>query len=451
MDWERIGIITLLFALGFIVSVVLAGPPSGKLADPQDPFFPSRLSAAGGKAIKASDFEPPEDCGECHDQIYSQWEGGMHANAWKDPAYTALHALASKETRGLADRYCIACHAPVAVLSGEVQPGKEFNVGELSQKGVQCDFCHTVSGSLGIGNLPAVSSPGPIKRGPFKDSQSPAHEVAFSPFHTSAEFCGMCHDVYHPANGLPLEKTYTEWSEGPYPSRGVKCQDCHMTPGIIKFQPNPGAAATMGPAREHIWTHNIVGANAAMASHLGFRGHSEMALKRLKSAASLEILSPTQARAGEVATVKVKVANVGAGHFLPTGLTESREMWLEVTVTGPGGARLFVSGKTDEKGEIDPDAVLYQTVFANTQGDPVGARVWEADHLLWDHRIPPLGHSLERFSFPIPAGMKGKCQVEARLLYRSFSQGVVNLLLGEKAPAWPIYEMTQAAGSFEID
>jgi hypothetical protein len=434
-----------------MATLVLAQAPLGKLASPADPFFPSRLSVEGGKAVHTSDFQPPEDCGECHEQIHSEWEGGMHANAWRDPAYTALHKLASKETDGLVDRYCVACHAPIAVLAGEVKPGQDFKVGELSQKGVQCDFCHTVSGGKGIGNAAAVSSPGPIKRGPFPDSESPAHETAFSELHTRAEFCGACHDVYHPVNGLPLEKTYTEWYEGPYPGRGVKCQDCHMTPGITRFQPNPGAAAFTGPKREHIWTHNIVGANVSMAALLGFKGHSESALKRLRSAATLQILTPAGTRAGEIATFRVKVTNVGAGHYLPTGLTESREMWLEVIVKGPEGKELFHSGKVDEKGEIDPEAVLYHTVFANAKGEPVGARVWEADYLLWDHRIPPLGHALERFTLQLPAGMRGSCQVQVRLLYRSFPQSVVNLLLGEKAQLWPIYEMRRAEGSFEVN
>lgn len=449
MKGRRVGILVLLF--GFFATVVLAGSQAGRLADPQDPFFPSRLSTLDGKSLKIGDFESPEDCGECHDQLHSQWEGGMHANAWKDPAYAALHNLASKETKGQVDRYCIGCHAPISVLTGEVKPGEDFKLSGLSQHGVQCDFCHTVSGSKGIGNAAAISAPGSIKRGPFQGSESPAHETAFSELHTKSEFCGMCHDVYHPSNGVPLEKTYTEWLEGPYPARGVQCQDCHMTPGITQFQKSPGKAATMGPMREHIWTHNIVGANASMTALLGFKGHSEMALKRLRSAAALEISIPYQARPGEVATLKVKIRNIGAGHFLPTGLTESREMWLEVGVTGPGGEKLFASGAVDERGEIDSEAILYHTVFANAKGEPVGARVWEADHLLWDHRIPPLGYSLERFRFLIPPGMKGKCQVEARLLYRSFPQSLVNLLFGAQAPSWPIHEMTNSRVSFEVD
>jgi hypothetical protein len=224
-----------------------------------------------------------------------------------------------------------------------------------------------------------------------------------------------------------------------------------MTPGITHFQQNPGKAAVNGPEREHIWSHNIVGVNAAMANYLGFKQHAEEALKRLRSAATLEILGPPQAKAGNLATLKVKVTNSGAGHLLPTGLTESREMWLEVKVTGPGGEKLLQSGKLDEKGEIDPEAILYHTVFADAKGEPVGARVWEADRLLYDYRIPPLGYALEKFSFLIPAGARGKCQVEVRLLYRSLSQSVVNLLLGPQAPSWPVYEMAKKEASFEVE
>jgi len=260
------GMVVLL--LGLLASGLSAQSLANKLADPQDPFFPSRLSASENKALKASDFEDPGDCGECHEQIYMQWQGGMHANAWKDPTYTALHHIASKETKGLTDRYCIACHTPIAVLAGEIKPGEDSKVSEISKKGVQCDFCHYRLRKQGDRKHGRHLLSRAYQKGPFKDSESPAHQTAFSELHTRAEFCGMCHDVYHPVNGLPLEKTYSEWLEGPYPSRGVKCQDCHMTPGITHFQQNPGKAAIDAPQREHIWSHNIVGVNAAMANYL---------------------------------------------------------------------------------------------------------------------------------------------------------------------------------------
>jgi hypothetical protein len=152
-----------------------------------------------------------------------------------------------------------------------------------------------------------------------------------------------------------------------------------------------------------------------------------------------------------MAFLKVKVTNVGAGHFLPTGLTETREMWLEMTVTGSAGEKLLESGKLDEKGEIDPEAVLYHTAFADAKGEPVGARVWEADHLLYDHRIPPLGYSLEKFGFQLPVGIRGKCQVQVRLLYRSLPQSLVNQLLGPQAPSWPVYEMAKKEASFRVE
>ena len=76
--------------------------------------------------------------------------------------------------------------------------------------------------------------------------------------------------------------------------------------------------------------------------------------------------------------------------------------------------------------------------------------MWEADHLLWDHRIPPLGYALERFKLKLPEETKGRYRIEARLLYRSFPQSLVNFLLGDKAPLWPIYEMARTESWFEV-
>jgi len=160
---------------------------------------------------------------------------------------------------------------------GEIPPVDGSNLSEIAKMGVQCDFCHSVSASAGIGNAQYVLSSNGTKRGPFEDSISPFHESEYSELHTKSEFCGMCHDVFHPVNGLPLETPHTEWKNGPYSKEGVQCQDCHMTPGITHYEANPGTAATGGPNRDHIYTHYTVGGNAFLTDVFGDDGHREAA------------------------------------------------------------------------------------------------------------------------------------------------------------------------------
>src|SRR5659263_72615 len=266
------------------------------------------ISGHNAIAIQASDYIQPEVCGGCHSEIYAQWNGSMHAVAHIDPVYLKLFVIASKETNRTFDEFCTKCHSPIAIITGEKPSYDNYTVSEFAEKGISCDFCHTVNVSTGIANGAFVSSPGKTKYGPFNDSNySTFHTTAYSQLHTKAEFCDMCHDVNHPFNGLPLESTYTEWKESPY-NPTTTCQDCHMTPGITKFMKNPGRAAAGGPVREHISTHDFVGGNAMLPGLLDSPEHDRLAKERLRLAATLEI--ETIEQTNETVKFDVKVTNV---------------------------------------------------------------------------------------------------------------------------------------------
>ncbi len=311
------------------------------------------------QGIKSSDYTQPETCQGCHAEIYSQWNGSLHSLAHKDIAYQKLFIIASKETNRTFDEFCTKCHSPIAILSGEKPTYDNYEVSEIAGKGVSCDFCHTVNASSGIGNGAFVSSPGKVKYGPFNDSNySVFHATAYSELHTRAEFCGMCHDVYHPFNNLTIENTYTEWKESPY-NETTPCQHCHMTPGVTEFKQNPGRAAAGGPVRDHIFTHYFVGGNAMIPGLLGSPEHEKLARERLQAAATLEIQSVE--KTNDTITLKVRVTNSGAGHKLPTGLTEARMIWLDIDVRDSSGNQIFRSGEMDGDGYVDKNAVIYHT------------------------------------------------------------------------------------------
>lgn len=395
--------------------------------------------------IKASDYTDPEFCADCHAEIFAQWNGSMHSNAHRDPVYQKLFLMASREANSTFDAFCTKCHAPIAYLSGDIPSADNYTVSEIAEKGISCDFCHTVNASSGIGNGAFISSPGKIKRGPFNDSYSMYHETAYSALHTGAEFCGMCHNVFHPFNGLVLENTYTEWKEGPY-NETTPCQHCHMTPGVTRFMKNPGRAAAGAPIREHIYTHYFVGGNAMLPGLLGSPEHERLAKERLQAAATVEIIDIE--RINETVNLKVKVTNKGAGHKIPTGLTEARQIWLVVKVRDSMGNNIFSSGEMDENGYIH-DAVIYHTVFGDSNGRPT-EKVWLADRILHDNRIPPKGYSIENYTFTIPQNAKGRLFVDVRLNYMSASQELADMLFekGEVRP--PVVEMVSANATVDV-
>ena len=419
----------------------------------KSPFFPLRAATSAEEGYLLIDqFDPPETCQGCHSKIYDQWKGSMHSNAWNDPIYLALMRAANKATEGMTDKLCIGCHTPIGLTTGESSPSGE-KLSELSKNGVQCDFCHNISSVTGIGNASFVLTPQKygrlLKFGPFKDSNSPYHDTTYSDLHTKSDLCGSCHNATHPLNRVPLERTYDEWKDSPYPGEGIGCQECHMNPEP-GFRKNPGKAATGGKEREHIYTHYFVGGNTMIPSLLGSDKHAELARDMLKSAAKMEIVSLQNMRPGATATVILRVHNSGAGHKLPTGFPEGRQMWVDFKVTDDSGEQLFRLGKIDEAGRLEEGTRNFNVELGDAAGNVIDVEVWKATRILHDSRILPRGYVDERFDIPIPASVKGKLTITADLNYQSFSQHLVDHLLGKDAPRVPTELMTSLSSQAEL-
>src|SRR6185503_16300298 len=92
---------------------------------------------------------------------------------------------------------------------------------------------------------------------------------------------------------------YSEWKDGPYPARGVGCQDCHMAlvPGTVARVPGPRGSQRV------VNLHRLVGGSA---------------MSQLARGLELRIESVSvSSRSAEVAVV---VTNEAAGHSVPGGL-----------------------------------------------------------------------------------------------------------------------------------
>lgn len=410
-------------------------------------------------------FIDPVTCGGCHETIYQQWQNSMHNLAQKDPVYLefARHYLNQLKAEAKPDpdelkeaEMCVKCHVPVGYISGfpktvtqEMEQAEK--IPEIAKEGIQCDYCHSITGARKPYNAHFKYDPGNgsadpgIKRGPFKDSESSYHESAYSEFHTDSRICGTCHDVRHVSFGTKLETTYEEWLASPYntgdPKTHVPCQGCHMyhrpdvpATGSTERPKNPGTAAFGAPEREHIFTHYFVGGNSVVPAQFGDEEKAGMATDRLQHAAELS-LDTSNIKDN---TLKVRVTNNGAGHKLPTGLTDVRQMWLEIIVTNQKGTILYSSGKTDEKGYLPANTILYHTVFGNGRGEPV-ENIAKAREILEDKRIKPGETAVERVL--LPASVSGKVTISVRLLYRIASQEEVDRIMGTKRIQLPIIQM----------
>ncbi|ADU65238.1 hypothetical protein Selin_0487 [Desulfurispirillum indicum S5] len=386
----------------------------------------------------AGAFEGPGTCLGCHHEIHTQWSHSMHAYAWQNRWYQDDYRLAHRETAGATDVLCGACHAPIAARTGQLPPHDGSAFDATARQGISCDFCHTVSDVNRLYNMGHVSSPGNLKYGNRGDGSSPYHGVKYSAVHRSAEFCGSCHNVKHPAGGTAIIDTYDDWKSGPYAEQGITCQHCHMTPGPGQGV-NPGKSSPMGMERSNVAFHGFVGGSSFAQRKMGNEAQAQMAEEMLRAAAELELEAK---RDGESLSLTVHVDNVGAGHKIPTGVTYIRKMWLEVKVEDEQGNTVYHSGSVDAKNHVDPEAVFYRLLFEDGEGNLTG-KSWRAVGIGYDRRIPANGRDSETYAIRLPAE-QGVYETTVRLMYRSFSQESLDFHDGADAPRIESVEMARS-------
>ena len=193
-----------------------------------------------------------------------------------------------------------------------------------------------------------------------------------------------------------------------------------MTPGPGVSKPNPGVAATGAPkTRDHISTHYMSGSNVFAQQQAGFEEHAALSEESLQEAAALFLGLPERLTPYQPARINIRIRNDGAGHYLPTGLSVFKEMWLELVVSDEQGRVVFQSGVLDSAGSIPDDSIVFRTVFADAAGNE-SDNLWDAHRVLSDHRIPPQEYVDEFIEIP-GFSQPGTMDIQVRLLYRSLT------------------------------
>lgn len=417
--------------------------------------------AASAPKHELDQFILPGTCGDCHSEIFEQWSNSMHNLSHKDPVYNRV-ALFLRQ--GLTEageieeaESCVKCHTPVGEITGFPQKLSDdlSNTPEIATQGIQCDYCHSAVDVTQMYNNGLVLKPGQgeddpgVKYGPFDDSDPDFHEAAYSKLHQSAEICGTCHDVKHVAFGTDLETTYTEWKNSPYndpdPEKQITCQGCHMyqRPGIpatgsTDRPENPGSATDYSQERPHIFTHYFVGANSFVPGQFGGTDKQEMAVERLQNAAGVAL----DTRRVDQKQVDIIVTNSGAGHSIPTGVGDLRQVWLEISIWNPEKKLVYQSGMMDEKHELGQDVILFKTTLGDGNGNPV-INLAKAKEVLSDTRIPAKKSKTQTIDlgFVPPKGSV----ITARLLYRGMPQKILNMIPGPPLGPLPVIEMAKVS------
>ncbi|MDQ3335522.1 MAG: c-type cytochrome [Myxococcota bacterium] len=214
-------------------------------------------------------------CARCHNKQFREWGTSLHRGATSPGLAAQMWGMSKTEAAS-----CLRCHAPLP----EQQEDKT-----LYADGASCAGCH-VRDWTRHGPMNVAPSLMPIAGYPLKTLA----------IYERADFCAPCHQLPTRSEvaGRPLLNTYKEWLEGPYMKRGIQCQHCHM------------------PNREHT-----------------FKGiHDPQTFRE-----GIAMTARAHVKDGAV-TVVAEVANVGAGHYLPT--TPTPAAWLEIAVLDGKGKQL---------------------------------------------------------------------------------------------------------------
>ena len=359
----------------------------------------------------AGSFLPPGVCATCHantgssGEPYASWKGSLMANGGRDPLFFAQLATANQDVANVG-YFCLRCHVPMAVVSGNVEVADGSTLSDRDRDGVDCHFCHAMvdpryvagvspprdaevlaaleSVPAFTGNAMFVLDPDGLRRGPRADAM-PSHELLVSPYHRSSALCGTCHDVGNVAvsrqvdgsyryNALdtppesedlashfPLERTYTEWKLSAFAAGGVdmggrfggegggvvsSCQDCHMPV-------RAGAACNMVPPRADLRSHDFAGASSWVLDIIGRYYQDDPAVDQDALAVGMAAANDMLGRAASLdlaqdsgGVLRARVINE-SGHKLPTGHIEGRRAWVQVRLRDAGGNLLREYGGYD--------------------------------------------------------------------------------------------------------
>ena len=160
-----------------------------------------------------------------------------------DPLFLAALAVAHQDEPRLSST-CLRCHMPVGWLSGRSEPGDGSQLIDEDLGGVTCDVCHRMiepSGGTHISDGQYTISQSLDKRGSRGNAPiTGGHGVVHSDYTRSSELCGVCHSLFNPlemahddqGQVLPHnyyeQRTYEEWADSSFQTRGRSCVDCHM-------------------------------------------------------------------------------------------------------------------------------------------------------------------------------------------------------------------------------
>lgn len=371
--------------------------------------FATAVTAEDSKSIHHVDATA---CKQCHEEIYTQWHGSMHANssALKDPIHGAFYKNVMgdplEEDLRKEGKYpvCLKCHAPVAAIDKKTKLDAKPAYGN----GITCTVCHSFKGFKGndsadgkpLYGIDAYEIDSQGLYGPtgntYTTKRTPEDAKWPTPIHhpqpmtgnmaglfKSNDACMGCHEKRDNAKGAPLCQTGKEYRSG---DNFVACQACHM-PIVTVPKMKDGKV--------------VEGETVSIADHTMGGGHDGKMVTR-----GLAMTMDSE-REGDTLKAKLTVRN-RLPHAYPTG-APFRNFFIKIAAYDENGKELWKNYEVHPIKD-DPKAAFWYTL-GDDSGKPTSPPV--ATKLLADTRLKP--NEMRTLEYEIP--LAGAAIVRAEALY----------------------------------
>lgn len=459
----------------------------------EHPFRPSQTEISSGKFIDSRQIVGSTACGDCHKEITRQWASSAHSHSASDKSYVTNVSLLEKKVGMSATRYCEGCHAPVALLTGQLtEGGKHGGISgtDAFNEGVGCLSCHNIERVIhekGVASflydphqdyLFASEKHGLgktihnflLRIKPEQHKRDMNRSVLDKP-----KMCATCHAQFMDKDmnnwgWIKMQDEYTAWLESPYSKqseqsfsqRDIKrCHDCHMN--MVEDNEDPSANE-----QNLVLSHRFLGANTVIplldndVEHLlltrQFLQENKMRITieepRRKDAIqsskfideSLRTITeaPFYFYLNESVDLNVVVTNTGVGHDFPGGTIDINEAWVAITVTDAQGNIVFQSGELDDEKNVDPGSYFYRSIAIDRKGE----QVWKHDlfNMVGEtyRNIVPAGKSdIVKYQISIASWVKSPLTISAVLKYRKLNQRYAKWALKEEFQDVPVIDIAR--------
>ncbi|MBI4479540.1 MAG: tetratricopeptide repeat protein [Acidobacteria bacterium] len=229
---------------------------------PHSPFFPASAQTNTGGIIPSNFFMDSERCGECHADIYKQWNSSAHHfGSFNNQFYRKSIEYMQDVVGTQPSKWCAGCHDHAVFFNGRFdRPIKEQLDTPEAHAGLACTSCHAiVSVDSSMGNNGFTIQYPPLhellaSKNKYIQAMDrfltflnprPHKKTFLKPFMRldSAEFCSTCHKVHLdvPVNQYRWFRGFNDYDawqasgvsgQGArsfyYPQQSTTCAGCHM-------------------------------------------------------------------------------------------------------------------------------------------------------------------------------------------------------------------------------